>query len=72
MYTSHIVKGLAAAALVGGVICSTSTDVFAREVLPSSFASRAERCAVGKHDDPQVAAHDARHERSGTNTTKNT
>jgi hypothetical protein len=46
MYTTHIFKGLAAAAFVGGVICSTSTAVFAQEVLPASFASRAERCAV--------------------------
>ena len=45
MHTTYVLKGLAAAALVGGVICSTSTAVFAQS-LPASFASRAERCAV--------------------------
>ena len=45
MFISHITKGLAAAAIIGGILVTTGTDASAQS-LPASLASRAERCAV--------------------------
>ena len=46
MKRTHFLRGLAAAALVGGVTLLAPGETFAQEQLTASFASRAERCAV--------------------------